>query len=197
MRLSETAPIWGRAVAPVAEWLAQELWNSPRRNSPDQILPTRLTQNRKRAVNGGEILSGEIRFPRTDILCRGCGKSIDGRYTHCESCRIEEATKRMADVARVGRVTAHGPHAQEKRSNTQRRNTIAWRSWNESTQPAWLTEEFYDQRIQPVLARMSGTSIARAIGVTCAYGTRIRQGKRPHPRHWQALARLVGIAGSE
>lgn len=27
-RLSDTAPIWARAVAPVAEWVAQELWNS-------------------------------------------------------------------------------------------------------------------------------------------------------------------------
>jgi CRISPR-associated endonuclease Cas1 len=27
-KLSETAPIWGRAVAPVAEWVAQALWSS-------------------------------------------------------------------------------------------------------------------------------------------------------------------------
>jgi CRISPR-associated endonuclease Cas1 len=197
MRLSETAPIWGRAVAPVAEWFAQELWKSPRKNASDQILPTRLTQNRKRAVNGGETLSGEVRFPRTEILCRGCGKSIDGRYTQCESCRLEEATKRMADVARVGRVTAHGPLAQEKRSNTQRRNAIAWHSWNASSQPAWLTEQVYSQKILPILKQITGTAIARAIGVTCAYGSRIRLGLRPHPRHWRALAELVAISGDK
>lgn len=194
IRLSETAPLWGRAVGPVAEWLAQELWKSPRKNTNDQILPTRLTQNRKRAINGGEVQSEKLRIPRTEILCRGCGRSIDSRYTHCESCRIEEATTRMVDVARVGRLTAHGPRAQEKRSNTQRKNAIAWRSWNSSSQPAWLTEQFYMEKIRPLLAPFSGTAIARAIGVTCTYGTRIRQGKRPHQRHWQSLAQLVGVS---
>jgi hypothetical protein len=29
-RLSETAPTWGRAVAPVAEWVAQAFWSPPK-----------------------------------------------------------------------------------------------------------------------------------------------------------------------
>jgi hypothetical protein len=41
---------------------------------------------------------------------------------------------------------------------------------------------------------VSGTAVARAIGVTYAYGSRIRQGYRPHPRHWLALAELAGVA---
>lgn len=197
-RLSETAPIWGRAVAPVAEWLAQTLWISPRRNSVgNQILPTRLTQSRKRYAQGGAAQPVTTQPPRRENICWECGKTIQHGNTRCGNCRIETATGRMADVARVGRLTAHSSQAQAKRSNTQRRNAISWHSWKASSQPGWLTEQVYSEKIQPLLARVSGTAVARAIGVTCAYGSRIRQGSRPHPRHWQALAKFVGVEGLE
>ena len=193
-RLSETALMWGRAVAPVAEWFAQKLWNSPRRNSDaKKVFPTRLTQNRKRDAQGGPPQPATMRLPHRDSHCRDCGKPIDPEYSHCGNCRIEEATTRMPNVARVGRLTAHGPQAQVKRSATQLRHGRASRAWNPSTQPAWLTEKFYSEKIQPLLAQMSGTAIARAIGVTCAYGSRIRGGSQPHPRHWQALAQLIDV----
>ena len=186
--------MWGRAVAPVAEWLAQEFWSSPRRNPiRDQSLPTRLTQNRKRDAQGGPPQPAIIRLPRRENLCRDCGESINPEYRHCGNCRIQGATKRMPDVARVGRLTAHGAPAQAKRSDTQFRHGKAMRAWDASSQPAWLTEGFYSEKIQPLLAQMSGTAIARAIGMSLAYGSRIRADKRPHPRHWQALARLAGI----
>src|ERR1700750_2108439 len=46
------------------------------------------------------------------------------------------------DVARIGRQSANGPEAQEKRAHTQRRNAVAQHSWKASDQPAWLTEAF-------------------------------------------------------
>jgi CRISPR-associated protein Cas1 len=197
VRLSETASMWGRAVAPVAEWLAQELWSSPRRNSVrNQSFPTRLTQNRKRNSQGGPLQSTAIRPPRRAGVCRECGATIEGEYARCGKCRIQDATNRMVDVARVGRLTAHGIQAQARRSNTQHCNALLQHSWQASSQPAWLTEEFYSEKIQPLLSQLSGTAIARALGVTCAYGRRICQGSRPHPRHWQALARLVGVSES-
>ena len=195
-RLSETAPMWGRAVAPVAEWLAQKLWKSPRRNFVGgQHFPTRLTQNRKRSAQGGPPQPATIRLPRRQNLCRECGKPIDPENNRCGNCRIEEATKRMPDVARVGRFTAHGSQAQAKRRTTQLRHGKASRAWNPSSQPAWLTEQFYSEKIQPLLAQLSGTAIARAIGMSLPYGSRIRGGRRPHPRHWEALTELVGLSG--
>jgi len=196
-RLAETSPMWGRAVAPVAEWLAQAFWVSPRRKTVanPQLYPTRLTQSRKRAAHGGTMPSG-IKTPApTENVCRECGKTVHGGNVHCGDCRIEAATKRMPEVARAGRLTAHGPEAQAKRRATQHHNANLWRSWDLSTQPVWLTEQFYSQKIQPRLSKMTGTAIARAIGVTCAYGSRIRQGSRPHRRHWQTLAVLVNVSG--
>ena len=106
VRLSETASLWGRAVAPVAEWLAQTLWSSPRRNSVgNQILPTRLTQSRKRCAQGGAAQPVTTRPPHRENICRECGRTIQRGNARCGSCRIETATGRMADVA-----TGRTPH---------------------------------------------------------------------------------------
>jgi hypothetical protein len=59
--------------------------------------------------------------------------------------------------------------------------------------PAWLTPELFSQKIQPLLARVSTSVIRSRIDVSRWYASRIRQGSRPHPRHWGALAELVGL----
>jgi hypothetical protein len=100
----------------------------------------------------------------------------------------------MLDAARVGRQTANGLEAQEKRAITQRKNALAQHAWKPSDQPAWLTEEFYFEKVQPLLAAMSASAIGRQISVSRWYAGRIREGYRPHPRHWQALAQLAKIS---
>jgi hypothetical protein len=52
----------------------------------------------------------------------------------------------------------------------------------------------FSQRIQPLLASVSAASLRSAIGVSAWYAGKIRQGRPPHPRHWQALAQLVCIS---
>ena len=71
------------------------------------------------------------------------------------------------------------------------------RSWNKPRSPiqqsAWLTNEVYAAQVYPRLREASLSQIAAAIGVSIAYASEIRTGRRrPHPRHWQALAELVG-----
>jgi hypothetical protein len=64
-----------------------------------------------------------------------------------------------------------------------------------SSQPAWLNKETYDRKIQPLLRGLSNSALALALGVSIAYAADIRAGRRrPHPRHWQALAQLVGVS---
>jgi len=58
-----------------------------------------------------------------------------------------------------------------------------------------VTDTFYSEKVQPVLAAMSASVIARQISVSRWYAGRIREGYRPHPRHWKALAELIGVAG--
>jgi hypothetical protein len=129
--------------------------------------------------------------PRRENLCRGCGKAIRNGSLNCVRCAVADATGNMLDAARIGRQTANGPEAQLKRAGTQRKNALAQHKWKPSQQPAWLTEKLYSEKVQPVLAAMSASVIARHISVSRWYAGRIREGYRPHPRHWVALAELA------
>jgi CRISPR-associated endonuclease Cas1 len=191
VRLSETAPIWRPAVAPVAEWVARAFWATIRR--PDVPLATRLTQNNKRAAKGASPLSQSIAHPKRENVCPGCGKTIQDQSTQCAECAIAVATKNLANAARTGRKIAQGSEAQARRARTRRKNALAQYAWKSSDQPAWLTEEFYVEKIQPLLAQISASVIARRISVSRWYASRVRSGeRRPHPRHWRALVEVVG-----
>jgi hypothetical protein len=134
----------------------------------------------------------ELQGPPTENLCLGCGKEIHARSTSCARCAVGDATQNMLNAARIGRQTANGPEAQEKRAITARKNALAQHSWKESNQPAWLTHELFAGKIQPLLSRVPMSVIRSALGVSKWYASKIRKGYRPHPRHWRVLAELVG-----
>jgi hypothetical protein len=67
-------------------------------------------------------------------------------------------------------------------------------AWQPSSLPAWLNEETYLSKIQPLLTGFTNKAVASALGSSIPYASAIRAGRRvPHPRHWQALAQLVGV----
>jgi len=193
VQLSKTAPMWGRAVAPIAEWVARAFWSTIRK--PDAPFATRLTQGNKRQAKGAHASPPALRALRPQTLCRGCGKNIAAGRIHCAHCSIEGATERIADAARLGRLAARTPAALTKQSDSQRRHAKARSSWDRASQPAWLTPQLFLQQIQPLLANVATSVIRSHIGVSRWYASQIRQGYPPHPRHWNALARLVGISG--
>jgi CRISPR-associated endonuclease Cas1 len=193
IKLSETAPTWGRAVAPIAEWVAGTLWSRGRKATRDVTLPTRLTQCHKRVAKGGSPLPPSVPAPRRENICRGCGKTIGVGRNNCADCAIDGATERLVSAARIGRVAARSPEARAKHVASRRRHAQACSAWDASRQPAWLTSEVFSEQIQPLLANVSAATIRSQIGVSRWYAGKIRQGYRPHPRHWQALAELVGV----
>jgi CRISPR-associated endonuclease Cas1 len=191
-RLAQTVPMWSRAVAPVAEWVAREFWNTIRR--PDSPLATRLTQSNKREAKGAAPVPPPIKPTRRDKLCPECGKTIRPESTQCATCAVHDATKSMLNAARIGRQTANGPDAQIKRSTKARKNALAQHAWKPSDQPEWLSPGIFTKKIQPLLARVPMFAIRSSLGVSKWYASKIRQGYRPHPRHWQALAELAGVS---
>jgi len=52
------------------------------------------------------MLPPSVPAPRPDNICRGCGKTIRHGRTHCGQCAIDDATRRLADAARLGRMAA-------------------------------------------------------------------------------------------
>ena len=200
IKLFETSDTWRRLVAPVAEYVAQEIWSSVSKPaSPSRLarrlIATRLTQQNKREVKGSTVPG--VKSPKPEHRCSGCGKPIRPARIHCANCAIDGATERLVDVARIGRVAASSPEARSKHRASRRRHAEACSDWDASMQPAWLTSEVFSQRVQPLLASSSTSAIRSRIGVSRWYAGRIRQGHTPHPRHWLELAKLAGINGSD
>jgi hypothetical protein len=88
-------------------------------------------------------------------------------------------------------MATHSPEAQARRSETQRLQNAARNSWNPASNPAWLNEQFYKDRIQGVLRQVQVPVIQRELAISEPYALRIRGGRCiPHPRHWLTLANL-------
>jgi CRISPR/Cas system-associated endonuclease Cas1 len=191
-KLSETAPTWGQLVAPWAEYAARRLWASTNPAKSERRLATPLTQQHRRiAKNRPEF--AEVKVPRFERVCRGCGTKIPSSSNHCGKCNIQNATERIVEISRAGRIAGHSPEAIAKEAATHRRLRKAQRDWKATDQPDWLTERFFRDEVQPRLSQLSGTAIANQIGVSRWYGSRIRDGYVPHPRHWKPLTKLAGL----
>ena len=194
LQLSETLPIWRRAVAPVAEWVARAFWATIRK--PSKPVATRLTQNNKREAKCAPPQSPLTTVRCQQNICAGCGKPVADTSTHCGTCATELSRERMSEVARQGRIASKSLESRARVSATQRRQQAARWNWNPSSQPDWLTDEVYVKEIQPLLKNSSLSKIASSIGVSLMYASDLRRGRRrPHPRHWEALAKLAGVQG--
>jgi CRISPR-associated endonuclease Cas1 len=192
VNLSETMSIWGKLVAPWAEYVARTVWSGTKTNHVSSI-PTRLTQ-RHRRESKGDLPAPAAVAPKPERVCRGCGKRIRPEHTDCGKCSVEGATQRLIEVARIGRIAAHTPEALAKEGKAQRQQAKARSLWAASIQTSCPSAQIYSEQIQPLLAQVSSSAIASRIGVSRWYAGRIRLGYRPHPRHWQALAEFVGLS---
>ena len=180
-----------------AEMVARMFWMRTERGRPALGPPTRLTQRHKREAKGKSPEQAPISAPRWENSCPGCGKAIQDRSTTCVQCGIDASTERLVNAAKLGRVAARSPEARAKHVASRQRHAQACSEWDASTLPAWLTSEVFSQQIQPLLANIPTSAIRSRIGVSRWYAGRIRQGYRPHPRHWQALAETVGWVSND
>src|SRR5207245_9105570 len=117
IRLCETSDTWRKLVAPVAEYVAQELWASisgPTSRLSHLLLATRLTQRNKREVKGSDVPA--VNQPKPEHVCGDCGAPIRSDKKLCSKC-----AKAVIRVDfRAGRKSAQKPEFLAKRSATQR-----------------------------------------------------------------------------
>jgi CRISPR-associated endonuclease Cas1 len=198
VRLSETAQTWARAIAPIAEGVVRTLW-ATKPKPPRQLLPaTRLTQGHRREAKGSPANLPARPAPRPPAVCHRCGATVTHGMKYCTDCAGTVAKENLIEAAKLGRVATHRPEAEALRARTQRRHAAELQAWNPSDKPDWLDEKTYSERIQPRLAALPVSAISSALGLSQPYAAQIRAGRRlPHPRHWQALARIVGASPNE
>ena len=166
--LSGTSKAWRQALGPVAEWITRTLWSTMSRSSHMKVPATRLTQDRKREAKGIPIVSPN---GTRDTLTLQRDKAL------------------VLPVP--ARLYAHDSIARARRADTQRRQAAASRAWNVTQNPDSLDESFYRKKIQPHVAGIPVPVLVSVLGISEPYARDIRAGRRPHPRHWRDLAKLV------
>ena len=194
VRLSETSPTWGNAVASGAERIARILWSTTTKSSRKELPPTRLTQDHRREARGLPCVTRQPPPPRPESFCKDCGVEIGQGRTYCASCAIERNTVGLIDAAKRGRVAAQSDQAQAFRAESQRRHEAAKAAWSTANLPTWLNKGVYIRNIQPKLKAVTLSVLSSALGISIPYAVSVRNGKRiPHPRHWLKLAELSEI----
>lgn len=194
-RLSETVQTWGALIGPVAEWVCRILWSTIKHSARRSDPATHLTQMHRREAKREGFFVPLPPVPQPPPVCPKCGAAVKAGKTHCSSCAIAFQRQAFLKYAEQGRALAHTPEAERKRAATQRRRREDQGKWHVWEHPAWLTEKFYSEQLQPRLAAVEVKSIATALGVSIAYASYIRAGRqRPHPRHWQRLAEMAGLS---
>jgi CRISPR-associated endonuclease Cas1 len=195
VQLAETAPTWGHAVAPIAEWISRTLWSTLRKPASQIYLATRLTQRRRRQAKGGPSVEPTDPGPQATRICRSCGELLKRGRNYCVSCSVSVSRANLVEAAKKGRVATHRPKAEALRAETQRRHAAARKAWRLSDNADWLTDNLYREQIQPRLSQITVPTLSTVLGISKPYATDIRAGKRtPHPRHWPNLAQLIGIS---
>jgi hypothetical protein len=191
--LSETAPMWARAIAPIAEGVVRTLWATKPKPARQFFPATRLTQGHRRKAKGKPVEIPAEPTPRPPAVCKVCGVPIEAGRSYCASCAITVSKENLIELAKLGRLAGHSPEARARQAEKQRRHAVELKAWNPSDKPDWLTEEFYREKIQPRLSGITVPAMSSALGLSQPYAAEIRAGRqRPHPRHWRTLAQLVG-----
>src|SRR5262249_38803340 len=87
VKLCQTADTWRKFLGPTAEYVTMELAASISKSVSvtRPLVPTRLTQQRKREVKGSNV--PVVRLPKhREHFCKGCGKRITPGCDQCASC---------------------------------------------------------------------------------------------------------------
>ncbi len=197
VKLSETAPVWGRLVAPWVEYVARTLWAATSPSKSVNKFPTHLTQEHRKAAKGNLESVGPL-TPRPEKVCKGCGVILASRQkAHCALCGIEVSRTNMTDIAHRGRAASRSAESRAGMSASQKRQRLARGGWSPSSLPPWLTQSTYKERIWPRLCSVTVPTLAQTLKVSEPYAAKVRKGQYvPHPMHWEALAELAGVSTS-
>ena len=199
--LAESMPLWAKAVAPVAEHVAQAF---AKESSHMSRVPTPITQaNRRAARDEVRRRSREASAKPRLILCRSCGVVLaSAKRLYCDDCGRERQAEVLAAFkasgpARLEELRDQGTDpsgTEEARKKLGGKNAMrmdeAWEWDRKHTRP---DRAVFVREILPHLQEVPVRKIAAATGLSRHYCSRIRRGIHvPHPRHWNAL-RTLGV----
>ena len=112
VRLSETAPTWARAIAPIAEWVARTFWSTTPKATRQLRPATRLTEGHRRQAKGSPSNLPALPAPRPPAVCQLCGAPIKYGSKYCADCAAAVSRENLIEAAKAGasgRAQSAGP----------------------------------------------------------------------------------------
>jgi CRISPR-associated endonuclease Cas1 len=203
--LTSHMPEYAEAIAPIAEQVAHALASI----SPGKIaLTTPLSRSNISAVqkrgNTPRRASSAAAPVKTMSTCKSCGpKLFNNTRQYCTACwsvtraalqeqRAQSSYAVLAQARAEGRDPTQSAEAQAKRRESLVAAKAAEREWDAGGGRPAITEQQLYEEVLPRLAEVPLSKIERATGLSNSSCSRIRSGRMtPHPRHWDALARLT------
>jgi hypothetical protein len=193
MKVSSTMRMCEERIAPIVEWFVESLAAYAREYAPVRMPGTRLTQRRRFQISDPFIAREKV-TAREEGVCSVCGGATSPGNQFCHGCSSDESGKRLAQARTLATDPARTPESLAVKSKRMKAHRDSIAAWNTNDLPDWLTDDYYSSKIHPVLASMSKTTVADALGVSKDYVYQIVSGKRvPHRRHWVKLAQLAAI----
>lgn len=160
--------------------------------NPGGIAPTRKGRQRPSTVD-----------TKAKPRCRTCGMPVPmeidretPRGNYCPAClterRQEIGVMIHAESQVRARATSRSEATSTRRSAANAEHRLAQQRWELEHEGETFERDRFVTEILPGLRGVSLTAIAKATGMSTSAASKIRAGKRvPHPRRWEALARLI------
>ncbi len=201
-QLATTMPSWAELVAPHAEAVthalaeasdrpmakATPLTSRKRRATAQYTAGPRRKETRSRQRRPGRLRQAHPLGP----TCQGCGALLTHHQrSWCRDCWPSQRRKAGRSGSKVAQQVLVDNEARQARGAAIARGKRM--AQVEKARRAGWEPDAWETQIWPQLrgVPLSQIMVATGLGITTASG--IRTGKRsPHPRHWEALGRLVG-----
>lgn len=208
--LAQTLPHWRKAIAPVAERVADALLHSLLQEPGKRLIATPLTQQR-RSEGRAPFRRHPARLApesRPQATCRQCGDALPrGREATCsDTCYRPymrevvrpanlHGTERLQALRAQGQDPSRSTVALTSLGETQRQRAAARGAWERTHDRQAYTAEAFRRDVLPGLAEQPLSALMRTTGLSVRYCSLIRRGESiPHPLYWEALRTLTNPA---
>lgn len=199
--LAALMPALAKVVAPVAEHVAATIGAAGERPLQPR---SPLTKSRRRL---NDPPAPRLPLGAIAAVCVDCGNRCGRRADRCSTCigrhrrelaaRASEAAAAAAARRRADGETAPGSDAAVRARAGRAIAAARARSRDEAAEAVGITWATYRDTILPALGAVRPTVIAAATGLSPSSASKIKAGRQiAQPKHWPALARLVGVAVS-
>lgn len=200
--LAESAPLWAKALGPVAEqtaWAFAQIQlpvgatTVPTMKAPFRLRTPLTQRNRMRSVDDS------AHTPTLEPRCKDCGQTLkNAARTYCDAClpaNAKRASLKAVETQKhlraIGEDRRMSPETRDIHHQNAKQQHVLNSAW-EAAQKSIPSPTFYKREIFPRIKALPVRDLVAVTGLSVSSCKHIRTARMtPHPRHWDALKRLA------